>query len=126
MGNRVVPFPKIRAGLADSKMAGGQDTEVISFEKSFVPNNYQLIPKLIPPADRIKRCPHPGCNELAMYTFSWYLTENRNGERVVYVKVHQRREVISCHDQRCIARARNIVRKQFWENAICSLPMRLP
>lgn len=128
MSDNVIQFPGPRADLSETEpedAAEKCDTQVIAYQRNSVPDSFAILPKTIPPADR-KKCPHPGCNEYAMYRFSWYLKQIEADGEISYIKVDQRLEVISCHNRKCIARARNIVRRNFWADTLCSVPMPLP
>jgi hypothetical protein len=112
MDNKVISFPKIKSGPAEPEREEGQDTNVIPFLKNYIPGGFLLVAKLIPPADRIKRCPY--CTELAMYRFSWYYGT---------AKVSEQLEPISCPDRSCIARARNLARSELLIDSFFPVPL---
>jgi hypothetical protein len=120
MDDNVIQFPGTRAGLPEpepGKLEGDEKARVLAYQGSAAPKGYVVLPKIIPPADR-KKCPHPGCRDFAMYTFSWYLKDIDLDGEIYYIKVYNRLEIISCSNRGCIARARNIVRKNFWNSTV--------
>ena len=118
--NKVIPFPSARIAPAEPQRDEEdepQGAQVFAYQGSAAPKGYVVLPKLIPPADR-KRCPCPGCNDFAMYSFSWHLKDIDPDGEIRYIKVNNRLEITSCPGRGCIAWARNIVRRNFWNSTV--------